>query len=157
MERLTARNNFVLDNAINAYEHTVESAFERCTLDFLKELRKYRDAEEQGLLLRLPCAEGTTVYIIDNNTDACADCRYFESGYCCEDYCGNKNVKDEDGHSYPSYPQYSDNPLCEKHFLEVVGRKSELDWIYRNRKIFGKSVFLTREEAEQALAEMQKG
>ena len=120
----------------------------------ISKLAEYEDAEEQGLLIKLPCAEGTTVYIIDNNTDACADCRYFESGYCCEDYCGNKNVKDEDGHSYPSYPQYSDNPLCEKHFLEVAERKSELDWIYRNRKIFGKSVFLTKEEAEQALKQM---
>lgn len=50
MERLKARNNFVLDNAINAYEHTADSALDRCTLDFLKELRDYRDAEEQGLL-----------------------------------------------------------------------------------------------------------
>lgn len=53
MERLEARNNFVLDNAINAYEHTADSALDRCTLDFLKELRDYRNAEEQGLLLRL--------------------------------------------------------------------------------------------------------
>lgn len=57
MERLTVRNNFVLDNAINAYEHTADSALDRRTLDFLKELREYRKLEEQGLLLRLDSKE----------------------------------------------------------------------------------------------------
>lgn len=124
-------------------------------LQSMQDLRQYENDEKQGLLLRLPCAEGATVYIIKNNADACVDCRYFEKGYYCEDYCGNKNVKDEDGHSYPTYPQYSDNPLCEKHFLEVAEGKSELDWIYRNREIFGKSIFFTKEEAEQALQALE--
>ncbi len=67
MERLKARNNFVLDNAINAFEHTVDSALDRCTLDFLKELRKYRELEEQGLLLRLKAGVGRKVYDADGN------------------------------------------------------------------------------------------
>lgn len=29
----------------------------------------------------------------------------------------------------------------------------DLEWIFENRKIFGKEIFLTREEAEQALKE----
>ena len=149
MERLT-------EKSLRPNEYMMKKPTEGNCRKAIDKLGAYEDAEEQGLLLRLPCAEGTTVYIINNNTDACADCRYFEKGYCCEDYCGNKNVKDEDGHSYPTYPQYSDSPLCEKHFLEVIEGKMELDWIYRNRENFGKTVFLTREEAEQAL-EMQKG
>lgn len=32
--------------------------------EYLKELKAYRDAEEQGLLLRLPCKVGDTVYNI---------------------------------------------------------------------------------------------
>ena len=42
------RNDFILDNAINAYEHTLNSTLDRYTLNFLKELREYRKAEEQG-------------------------------------------------------------------------------------------------------------
>lgn len=33
--------------------------------DIVKELKQYRDAEEQGLLLRLPCKVGDTVYLVD--------------------------------------------------------------------------------------------
>lgn len=117
----------------------------------LDKLGQLEDAEEQGLLLRLPVAVGETVFVIRNNADACCDCGHFEEGYCCDDYCNNKTVKDEDENVYPSYPQYSDNPLCEKHFLEVAERKTKLDWIIRNMDNFGKTVFFTKEEAEQAL------
>ena len=33
--------------------------------EIVKELKQYRDAEEQGLLLRLPCKVGDTVYLVD--------------------------------------------------------------------------------------------
>lgn len=32
----------------------------------LQELKSYKDAEEQGLLVRLPCKVGDTLYCIDN-------------------------------------------------------------------------------------------
>ena len=32
-----------------------------------KELKEYRDLEEQGLLLKLPCSVGTQVYIINRH------------------------------------------------------------------------------------------
>ena len=116
----------------------------------LRKLAEYEDAEEQALLLRLPIAEGTTVYIIDNNTDACTDdCKYFNVGYCCEDYCSMPNVDDD------VYPQLSDIPVCEKQYLEVVEIKPSLDWIFHNRDNFGKTVFLTQSEAEQKLKEME--
>ena len=69
MERLT---NETLDNAISVYETTMRVTGdngEPCylpideeTLCFLKELKAYRDAEEQGLLLRLPCKKGYMVH-----------------------------------------------------------------------------------------------
>lgn len=31
----------------------------------------------------------------------------------------------------------------------------DLEWVFENRKIFGKEIFLTREEAEQALKERE--
>ena len=118
---------------------------------WLKELKRYKDLEEQGLLLQLPIADGTTVYIIDNNTDACTDgCEYFNVGYCCEDYCSMKNVEDD------VYPQLSDIPVCEKQYLEVTELKPKLDWIFHNRDNFGKTVFLTQAEAEQKVKELKK-
>ena len=47
----------------------------------IKELAKYEDAEEQGLLLRLPCKVGTDVYYIlgiPNETPCTIDSCVFE-------------------------------------------------------------------------------
>lgn len=52
-----------LDSLINAYEHTADTAFDRSTLNFLKELREYREASEQGLILKLPCKVGDILYM----------------------------------------------------------------------------------------------
>ena len=96
-----------------------------------------------------PIAECTTVYKIENNTDACTDdCEYFNVGYCCEDYCSKPNVEDD------VYPQLSDIPVCEKQYLEVSELKPDIDWIFHNRDNFGKTVFLTKAEAEKKLKEM---
>ena len=74
MERLT---NETLDNAIDVYETTLavcdnglladedyNPMLDRCTLSFLKELKEYRKMEEQGLILKLPCKVGDTLYDI---------------------------------------------------------------------------------------------
>lgn len=153
MDRL---ETYLIDETIRYHKATYDpdSQLDEWVTKCLEELKAYRDAEEQGLLLRLPCREGAIVYQITNNTDACADCRFFDKGYCVEDYCGNKNVKDEDGHAYPSYPQYADNPLCDKHFYEIVEIKTNLDWIYHHKDEFGKTVFLDDDVAEQKLKEL---
>ena len=98
MERLTKRDGLV-----------VHSVFEG---DFASQnishaLAYYEDAEEQGLLLRLPCPIGSTVYIIGSK---------YRRGY------------DETWINTGKF-RYSD--------LEKLG----------------KTVFLTKEEAEQALKE----
>lgn len=77
--------------------------------EVIDKLADYEDAEEQGLLLRLPVAEGTTVFGI---------IRYFFRGR-------NEN-------------QYE---ICECKFELPMLRE------------IGKTIFLTREEAESALAE----
>ena len=146
MERLTNIGSngeiWITDNDETRRFGRKESAY--------KKLAEYEDLDEQGLLLRLPISEGTTVYIIDNNTAACTDdCKYFNVGYCCEDYCSMPNVEDD------VYPQLSDIPVCEKQYLEVVEIKPKLDWIFHNRDNFGKTVFLTKAEAEQKLKEME--
>ena len=112
-------------------------------------LQHYEDLAEQGRLLELPCAEGDTVYEIVNNTDACGDCDYFSCGcYGSEDMC----EKTED---FALYPQHAEKPVCEKHFMEVISHKVHLEWIILHRGKFGKTAFLTPEEAENALKEMR--
>lgn len=81
----------------------------------LLKLADYEDAEEQGLLLRLPCKVGDTIYRLWYVVDA------------------PYRVQEE-----------AVKALC--HVVAIMEDGT-----------FGKSVFLTRQEAEQALAEMQKG
>ena len=140
MERLTMKTE-------DGYERVSTRTKNQQLID---KLAYYEDLEEQGRLLRLPIAEDTTVYVIDNNTDACTDdCEYFNVGYCCEDYCSMSDVEDD------VYPQLSDTSVCENQYLEVIEINPKLDWIFRNRYNFGKTVFLTQAEAEQKLNEME--
>lgn len=59
MERLTIKRN----------KPSVNSQYEKkdkvWTADCIEKLGKYEEAEEQGLLLRLPCKVGDTVYFVD--------------------------------------------------------------------------------------------
>lgn len=90
--------------------------------EWLEELKSYKEAEEQGLLVRLPCKVGDMVYKI---TRFCSggirDCGY---SYEC-----------------PECPEY-------KPFIEYIEFKIPI------LKDIGKSVFLTREEAEKKLEEL---
>ena len=88
-------------------------------------LAEYEDAEEQGLLLRLPCKIGRKVFYVQKClAPSCKECK----GFLRVDNC---------------YCQYK-------------ARIFEQEFDYRHLKAFGKSVFLTKEEAEQALAKMKE-
>lgn len=163
MERLTKKNG----NGDYYYPKCFEKcdglgASSKCdnceiTTGACEKLGEYEDLEEQGLLLRLPCGIGTIVYEVENNADACSECSNFEKGYYCDDCCGNKNVHDEDGDIYVPNPQYADKPLCQKHFYEVNEyTMSNVDEIFNMRRAFGKTVFLTKEEAEAKLKELRR-
>ena len=68
-----------LENAISVYKTCVENAVEydddceynpildKATVNFLEELKEYRDLEEQGRLIKLPCKVGDTVYSVECN------------------------------------------------------------------------------------------
>lgn len=84
----------------------------------LRKLAEYEDLEEQGLLLRLPCPIGTTVY---NTT-------------CWDDVTEKREV---DGKTFYR--------IVHKH--KVSKSTFSLGDIYN----FGKTVFLTKAEAEQKL------
>lgn len=80
-------------------------------------LAEYEDAEEQGLIVRLPCKVGDRVFTF------------------CEEFVSNAECPDDEW-------------LCECKTTISEG-KFEI-WMLSD---LGKYVFLTREEAEQALAE----
>lgn len=62
MERLTRRTKF---GAVVPYiDLSCESEYNDWITDITEKLAEYEDLEEQGLLLRLPCKVGDTVYII---------------------------------------------------------------------------------------------
>ena len=90
--------------------------------EYLEELKRYRDLEEQGLLLRLPCAIGTTVY----NTTWWDDVT---------------EKVDVDGKTF--YRTVHKHKISKSTFSLVD--------IYD----FGKTVFLTKAEAEQKLKEIE--
>ena len=89
-------------------------------------LAEYEDAEEQGLLLRLPCKVGDVVYQIT---------RDFISEFKIKTFVC-------DGKSFFFHWQ------CIKGiYVNVIGFHSSM---------IGKDVFLTKEEAEQALTKMKE-
>lgn len=105
--------------------------------DTLKRLAEYEDLEEQGKLLKLPCAVGDTVYCIYSRYTKCsAHNEEFEESTCqgCESECDSKR-------------EYYINEQ----------RAYSLDWIVAQivNKHFGKLVFLTKKEAEVVLKEMR--
>ena len=125
MERLTYRGSETMteeDGWIrpSPEEGTVYSCYS--TRKIIERLAEYEDAEEQGLLLRLPCKVGTTVY----NTTWWDDV--------------TEKVK-----------------VGGKTFYRTVHKHKVSKSTFSLLDIydFGKTVFLTRAEAEQKLKEME--
>ena len=101
----------------------------------LEELKSYREAEEQGLLLRLPCKVGDTVWYIDNyGLFEPTITRGIVYGYLWYRTCGF------------ALDVVWDKPIME-HFSY---RRKEMPF-----SSIGKDVFLTKEEAERKLQEMK--
>ena len=101
----------------------------------IEKLGKYEDAEEQGLLLRLPCNVGDTVYCIYERYTKCSENEQEFDEYSCQ---GCECLE------------------CDSHKeLYVQSQKAySLDWIVTNLKNFGKTVFLTKSESEAKLKEL---
>ena len=116
------------------YDNCLECAEQHKQLaEWLEELKSYKEAEEQGLLVRLP-ANNKEIYIISSRWTVCSECgSRFDEYSCsgCEYECDSKK-------EYYVCPTY----------LSSINVNT-----YVNR--FGKTVFLTREEAEKKLEEMK--
>lgn len=111
--------------------------------EIISRLAAYEDAEEQGRLAILPCKVGDTVYEVGVNTEACCDCDHYYVFDGIDAMCDINLDAD--------HPRFPDKPLCRKQFFEIRQYQVARDYILRNIDAFGKTVFISREEAEAAL------
>lgn len=115
MERLAEKLEDDLKELITCINEIQQERIDRA----ISRLKSYEDAEEQGLLVRLPCKVGDTVWRI----------------------CGRRGKKF----------------VAERTVLSVTMYEPEEFEIFTNcTDWLGKTVFLTREEAEKALKEANR-
>ena len=117
--------------------YTFKGKVEDCENDYFisvqEKLREYEDLEEQGLLLRLPCKVGDTVW--DN--DYGKPCAYTITGF-----------------SFGTDEDYIDEPVSLKEVVYYYSNYSgSITGSFAVSEI-GKTVFLTQAEADQKLKEM---
>ena len=101
--------------------------------EWLEELKSYKEAEEQGLLVRLPCKVGDVVW------ELCL----------CDD--GNYKI-------FPmivkTISEYGTLRQVKKDVtIWNIYAESDYTYVYKNFTDFGKTVFITKEEAEKKLEE----
>ena len=116
-------------------------------IEALEKVEEYKHLEEQGLLLRLPCKVGDKLYAISDTR--IAECTCCEIKIGIENYVGANFNCDYDckGCPFNSWEQdfYTGEHSCSGEYG---------DW-YFVLDDFGKTVFLTKEEAEAKLKEME--
>lgn len=139
MKRLTERTKYGIVGNNNGVENfPLYSLYDETHLDHglieqcFNKLAEYEDLEEQGLLLRLPVPEGAVVYTLSYIYECKFDydCKEFDAYKCEEDI--------------PCEHQYK------------VYRVKETKFQKQMLAMLGKTVFLTKEEAEQALERLEK-
>lgn len=108
--------------------------------EWLEELKSYKDLEEQGLFVRLPCKVGDTVWVVTSpinvfdydKYDGDAEYEVYESFLSSVSY-------------YASGEQFRIYAKVTNSFIAAYFRECD----------FGKSIFFTREEAEKKLEELK--
>lgn len=103
--------------------------------EWLTELKKYKQMEERGSLIKLPCKIGDTVYCIASRYTKCTFYNEEFDEYSCQG-C-----------------EYECNSKKENYVQDM--RAYSFDWIIKNLNNFGKTVFLTKSEAEAKLKELR--
>ena len=116
------------------YCNNIDMNCEKCAIQkAFDKLAEYEDLEEQGLFLKLPCKVGTTVYVIDNIYE------------CDNDYMDCIM-------EFPDMYQCERGFKCEYEHEKLVVRPESFD--FKMLDNFNKTVFLTKEEAEEKLKEL---
>ena len=138
MERLTERNPSWIDDEL--WERACEPDCEEIDAVYRK-LKDYEDAEEDGLLLRLPCGIGSDVYIIPSKVN-------------CE--LNILSLHPENNKVY--HQKVALITFTEKGWYMECDKDREYgtDRIL-SEKMYKETWFLSQEEAEAKLKEMEKG
>nr|DAN01928.1 MAG TPA: hypothetical protein [Caudoviricetes sp.] len=131
MERLTQRENDRLIMVKQDNGEYIPAYWDEDNFKAIKKLADYEDLEEQGLLVRLPCKVGDTVWDIDTGYPEPYKITAFSYG--CHDLVGF-GCDDDITFYYTSCRRQTAGAFL----LSEIGR----------------TVFLTREEAEKKLKEM---
>ena len=135
MERLTQRENNKLIMVKQDNGEYIPAYWDEDNFKAIKKLADYEDLEEQGLLVRLPCKVGDMLwYNILGYTES-YEIKAFSYGYCDGYIEAGEEIRDE----IIFY--------CENHTGSIIGSFPVSG--------IGKTVFLTREEAEKKLEEMK--
>lgn len=135
MERLTVN---CVDKVYDTFDpvDVVDNEYSKANYNrILTKLGDYEDLEEQGRLIKLPCKVGDAVYCIFNRYTKCKfSNKEFDEYSCraCEYECDSEK----------------------ENYVQDM-RAYSLDWIVTNLKNFGKTVFLTKSEAEAKLKELR--
>ena len=130
MERLTERERNV-DGTGVAKEEITDGLLKPFADKILTKLAVYEDLEEQGLLVRLPCKVGDTVYRVNAGAkQPIIPMTVSEIHFLC--YKNERAVR-----------------------FDAIGKEDMGESCYRLEDI-GRIVFLTREDAEKKLEEVKK-
>ena len=118
---------------IDGYSLDAQKARMKAYADFndYQIVGEYEDAEESGLLVRLPCEVGDTVYHIKNLYKGKKITSRVIEQLCIDSFVIGDNGKPQ--------ANVCDNERNDWHYYDIVD--------------FGRYVFLTREEAEKVLKE----
>lgn len=130
MERLTERENDKLIMVKQDNGEYIPAYRDEDNFKAIKKLADYEDAQEQGLLVRLPCKVGDTVYRVNAGAkQPIIPMTVSEIHFLC--YKNERAVR-----------------------FDAIGKEDMGESCYRLEDI-GRIVFLTREETEKKLEEMK--
>lgn len=129
MERLTERNPSWIDDEL--WERACEPDCEEIDAVYRK-LKEYEDLEEQGRLVKLPCNRGDKIYFIKSAFSMA----HFPIEATVTSICGVD----------------CDNDVM----YSLITEYNKIDRRFRSSDI-GKTVFLTKSEAEAKLEEKKRG
>lgn len=110
--------------------------------DCLTKFKEYQQLEEQGKLKKMPCKVGNTVWVVTSPFNVFDDIEY------------DDDMKDEVYESYVSSVSFYE---CGEQYRIYAKATNHFIGAYFRECDFGKTVFLTKSEAEAKLKELRGG